>query len=106
MAIENGEGICEPIAYRQSIAFMLADMVIEIDAARLLIWEAAWKLDEEKEATHDAYLAAQYAADMALKITDGAVQILGGHGYIRERPVELWLRNARGIASLLSAIIV
>ncbi|MCP4166972.1 MAG: acyl-CoA dehydrogenase [Chloroflexi bacterium] len=96
----------EPIAYRQSIAFMLADMAIEIDAARLLIWEAAWKLDEEKEATHDAYLAAQYAADMALKITDSAVQILGGHGYIREHPVELWLRNARGITSLLGAVIV
>ncbi|NUQ37512.1 MAG: acyl-CoA dehydrogenase family protein [Caldilineales bacterium] len=96
----------EPIAHRQSIAFMLADMAIEIDAARLLTWEAAWKLDAGKEATHDAYLAAQYAADMALKVTDGAVQVLGGHGYIREHPVELWLRNGRGIAAMLGAVIV
>lgn len=96
----------EAIAQRQSIAFMLADMAIEIDAARLLTWEAAWKLDAGKEATHDAYLAAQYAADMALKVTDGAVQVLGGHGYIREHPVELWLRNGRGIAAMLGAVIV
>ena len=72
----------------------------------MLVWEAAWKLDAGQNATHDAYLAAQYAADMALKVADDAVQILGGHGYIREHPVELWLRNARGIATLLGAVMV
>ncbi|MCO6451983.1 MAG: acyl-CoA dehydrogenase family protein [Caldilineales bacterium] len=96
----------EPIAYRQSIAFMLANMAIEIDATRLLVWEAAWKIDKGENATHDAYLAARYASEMALKVTDNAVQVLGGHGYIREYPVELWLRNGRGIATLLGAAIV
>lgn len=100
------EAFGEPIAHRQSIAFMLAEMAIEIDAARMLTWEAAWKLDRGENATHDAYLAAQYVADMALMVTDSAVQILGGHGYIREHPVELWLRNGRGIATLLGSIIV
>ncbi len=96
----------EPIAHRQSIAFMLANMAIEIDATRMLIWEAAWKMDNGKPAAHDAFLAAQYASDMALKVTDSAVQVLGGHGYIRDHPVELWLRNGRGISTLLGSIIV
>jgi acyl-CoA dehydrogenase len=87
------------IAQKQAIAFMLAEMAIEIDATRLLTWEAAWKLDRGEEATREAYLAKNYAANMVLKVTDNAVQILGGHGYIREHPVEMWLRNGRGFAT-------
>ncbi len=89
----------EPIAQRQSIAFMLANMRIEIEATRLLAWEAAYKLDNQEDATKAAVLAKQYADKMVLEVTDGAVQILGGHGYIREHPVELWLRNGRGFAT-------
>ena len=89
----------EPIASRQAIAFMLAEMAIEIDATRLMTWEAAWKLDRKEEATREAYLAKRYADDMVLMVTDRAVQILGGHGYVREHPVELWLRNGRGFAT-------
>lgn len=100
------EAFGEPIAHRQSIAFMLADMAIEVDAARMLLWEAAWKLDNNDSSPHASYLAAQYAADMTLTVTDNAVQILGGHGYIREFPVELWLRNGRGITTLLGCVIV
>jgi acyl-CoA dehydrogenase len=88
----------EPIASRQTIAFMLAEMAIEVDATRLMNWEAAWKLDRKEEATKEASLAKTYADDMVLMVTDRAVQILGGHGYIREHPVELWLRNGRGFA--------
>lgn len=84
------------IAQKQAIAFMLAEMALEIDGARLLMWEAAWKLDRGEEATRESYLAKNYAANMALKVTDNALQVLGGHGYIREHPVELWLRNGRG----------
>jgi len=89
----------EPIASRQAIAFMLAEMAIEVDAARLLTWEAAWRMDKGLDAEREAYLAKQYAAEKALMITDRAVQVLGGHGYIREHPVELWLRNGRGFAT-------
>ena len=88
----------EPIAHRQSIAFMLANMRIEIEATRLLIWEAAYRYDTKQDATKAAYLAKQYADKMVLEVTDGAVQILGGHGYVRDHPVELWLRNGRGFA--------
>jgi acyl-CoA dehydrogenase len=89
------------IAQKQAIAFMLAEMATEIEAIRLLTWEAAWMADHQKEeAEKTAYLALSGAIDMAMMITDRAVQILGGHGYIREYPVEMWMRNGRGIASL------
>ena len=77
---------------------MLAEMAIEIEAIRLLVWEAAWLLDGGKDAAREAYLALTGAADMAMMVTDRAVQILGGHGYIREHPVERWYRTGRGIA--------
>jgi acyl-CoA dehydrogenase len=89
-----------PIATKQAIAFMLADMAIEIDAARLLTWEAAARLDKGHDALRESYLAKNYIAASALKVTDNAVQVLGGHGYIREHPVEMWLRNARAMAAL------
>jgi alkylation response protein AidB-like acyl-CoA dehydrogenase len=89
----------EPIASRQAIAFMLAEMAIEVDATRMLAWEAAWRLDKGYDADREAFLAKQYAAEKVLMITDRAVQVLGGHGYIREHPVELWLRNGRGFAT-------
>ena len=96
----------EPIASRQAIAFMLAEMAIEVDATRLMSWEAAWKLDKKEEATKDAALVKAYADDMVLVVTDRAVQILGGHGYIREHPVELWLRNGRGFVTFDGMAIV
>lgn len=89
----------EPIGSRQAIAFMLAEMAMEIDATRLMVWEAAWLLDKKKDATREAYLLKNYADDMVLMVTDRSVQILGGHGYIREHPVELCLRNGRGFAT-------
>lgn len=90
----------EPIASRQAIAFMLAEMAIEIDATRLMVWEAAWKLDKKQDATKEASLTKFYTDDMVMTVTDRAIQVLGGHGYIREHPVELWFRNARGLATL------
>ena len=95
------------IAQKQAIAFMLAEMRTEIEASRLLTWEAAWKLDQKKDdAFTEAYLAATGAADMAMMVTDRAVQILGGHGYIREHPVEMWMRNGRGFAMFTGLAIV
>lgn len=90
----------EPIASRQAIAFMLAESAMEIDGMRLLAWRAAWRLDRNEDATRDASLAKMYCAEQTMKICDYGVQILGGHGYIREHPVELWFRNGRGFSSL------
>jgi alkylation response protein AidB-like acyl-CoA dehydrogenase len=95
------------VAQKQAIAFMLAEMATEIEAIRMLTWEAAWKLDTGKEdAFMEAYLAATGAADMAMMVTDRAVQILGGYGYIREYPVEMWMRNGRGFATLIGLAIL
>ncbi len=94
------EAFGEPIASRQAIAFMLAEMAIEIDAARLMVWEAAWMLDQGKDAVKEASMAKRYADNMVMQVTDSGLQTLGGHGYIREHPVELWLRNGRGFAAL------
>jgi alkylation response protein AidB-like acyl-CoA dehydrogenase len=96
----------EAIAQRQSIAFTLADMITDIEAARMLVWEAAWRLEQQKDATREAYLAMNFVSDMALMVTDRAVQILGGYGYVRDYPVELWLRNARGLGVMEGIAIV
>jgi alkylation response protein AidB-like acyl-CoA dehydrogenase len=95
-----------PIATKQAIAFKLADMAIEIDAARLLTWEAAWKLDRGDDAMREVALARQQTQRMALDVADGAVQVLGGHGYIRDYLPELSLRNARGFASFEALALV
>jgi alkylation response protein AidB-like acyl-CoA dehydrogenase len=87
-----------PIATKQAIAFKLADMAIETDGIRLLAWEAAWKLDEGGDALREATLAYQQVRRVSLAVTDGAVQVFGGHGYTREYLPEMHLRNARGYA--------
>ena len=92
------EAFGAPIATKQAIAFKLADMAIEIDGARLLVWEAAWRLDNALDATREATLAYQQAQRIALEVADGAVQVLGGYGYIREYLPEMQLRDARGFA--------
>lgn len=95
------------VAQKQAIAFMLAEMATEIEAIRLLTWEAAWMIDEGKdEAGKYAYFAHTGAMDMAMMVTDRAVQILGGHGYIREHPVEMWMRCGRGIATFTGLAMV
>ena len=86
------------IAQKQAIAFKLADMAIEIDGARLLTWEAAWRLDQGLDALREATLALSQVRKTALDVADGAVQVFGGHGYIREYLPEMHLRNARGLA--------
>ncbi len=95
------------VAQKQAIAFMIAEMGTAIEANRLLAWEAAWMLDQGKEeAARHAYFALTGAMDTAMMVTDRAVQILGGHGYIREHPVELWMRNGRGFATFRGLAIV
>ena len=95
-----------PVATKQAIAFKLADMAIEIDAARLLAWEAAWKLDRGEDATREALLAKRQSQRLALDVADGAVQVFGGHGYIRDYLPEMHLRNARGFTSFEAMALV
>lgn len=89
-----------PLVSRQAIAFMIADMAIETDGSRLLGWKAAWSADQEGSCARLASLAKAYSAEQAFRIADAGVSILGGHGLIREHPVELWFRNTRAFAML------
>jgi len=93
-----------PIATRQSIAFKIADMAIEIDGARLLVWEAAWRLDQGEDVERAAALAYDQARRVVLRVTDDAVQVFGGHGFIRDYLPELYLRNAAGFTSSFEAL--
>jgi len=90
----------DPIASRQAVAFMLAEAAMEVAGMRMLVWRAAWRLDQNEDATREATLAKMYCAEQTMKIVDYGVQILGGHGYIREHPVEMYFRNGRGFAAM------
>src|SRR2546422_9122321 len=74
---------------------MLADMKTKIDAARLLTWRAAWMLDHGEPMNKEGSIAKLFAADMAMEVTTDAVQILGGAGYMKDEPVEKWMRDAK-----------
>jgi acyl-CoA dehydrogenase len=85
----------QPIAMNQGVNFLVADMAAEIEAARLLVWQAAWLLDQGERATLQSSYAKRFAADTAMKVTTDAVQIFGGYGYIKEFPVEKLMRDAK-----------
>ncbi|HEU0335492.1 MAG TPA: acyl-CoA dehydrogenase family protein, partial [Gaiellaceae bacterium] len=78
----------QPIAMHQGVNFLVADMATEIEAARLLVWQAAWMLDSGygRKATLYSSFAKRFAADTAMKVTTDAVQVFGGYGYIKEYP--------------------
>jgi acyl-CoA dehydrogenase len=84
-----------PIAMHQGVNFMIADMATEIEAARLLTWQAAWMLDQGERATLHSSFAKRFAADTAMKVTTDAVQVFGGYGYMKEYPVEKLMRDAK-----------
>lgn len=84
-----------PIAEFQGIQWMLADMAVEVDAARLLAWRAGWLHDNGKPFGKEASMAKLYAAQVAMRTASNAIQIHGGYGYTREYPVERYLRDAK-----------
>ncbi|MFW2161574.1 acyl-CoA dehydrogenase family protein [Acinetobacter beijerinckii] len=94
----------EPISHRQSVAFMIADMAIEIDAMRMLVLNAASLAEAGKPFHREAYLARLLCAEKSMKIGTDGVQILGGHGFTKEHPVERWYRDLRATAILHSGL--
>ena len=84
-----------PIAHFQAIQFMIADMAKEIEASRLLTWQAAWLVDNGMKSSKESSIAKCFAADAAMRITTDAVQIFGGYGYTKEYPVEKLMRDAK-----------
>ncbi len=84
-----------PIAHHQAVNFMLSDMATKIEAARLLVWQAAALADAGQRNTMQASMAKAFAADAAMSVTTDAVQIFGGYGYNSEYPVEKLMRDAK-----------
>ena len=83
------------IAKHQAVSFMIADMSMNIEAARHLVWKSAWLHDQNKRNTKEAAYAKAFAADMAAKVATDAVQVHGGYGYSKEYPVEKLYRDAK-----------
>ena len=84
-----------PIAMNQGVSFLVADMATEIEAARLLCWQAGWMIDAGFGRKATSSFAKRFAADTAMKVTTDAVQVFGGYGYIKEYPVEKLMRDAK-----------
>jgi len=97
-----------PIAHHQALAFLLVDMAMAVDAARLLLWHAAAALDagDAPADAADALCAGAFveAAEAALFVTPNGVQVLGGHGFVQDHPVEKWMREARALSLLAGGI--
>ncbi|MGE0870661.1 MAG: acyl-CoA dehydrogenase family protein [Kofleriaceae bacterium] len=91
------------VAHHQAVAFLLADMEIAVEAARLLLWQEAGQLDADPHAVagHAAFLQ---AVECALFVTNYAVQLHGSHGYVEDFPVEKWMREARAIALMTGGV--
>tara|TARA_B100000029_G_scaffold296157_1_gene289460 strand:- start:328 stop:1467 length:1140 start_codon:yes stop_codon:yes gene_type:complete len=85
----------KPIAENQAIQYKIADMAMEIEAARLLVWQAAWMKDEKKNFGHYASMAKVYASEVAMRSSTQCVQIHGGYGYMRESGIERLMRDAK-----------
>lgn len=89
-----------PIAHHQGLAFLIAELAHRIDGARLALWRACWALEQEGDPTEAAASAYLDAIDVGLEMGEQGVQLLGGHGYVTDHPVEKWMREGRTLSLL------
>ncbi|MFW6159682.1 MAG: acyl-CoA dehydrogenase family protein, partial [Acidobacteriota bacterium] len=85
----------KPIALFQNTSFKIAQMATEINAARHLVWHAAWLMDQGKPCGKESAMAKLYGSDVAMKVTTEALQIFGGYGYMKDYPMEKLMRDAK-----------
>ena len=95
--VKEREAFGEPIARRQSVAFMCANIAIELDGLRLITWRGAARAEQGLPFAREAALASKLGTDKGMQIGLDGVQLLGGHGYTKEHPVERWYRDLRAI---------
>lgn len=88
----------KPIGHFQAIAFLLSDMAIAVDGARLMVWKAAWAFDRGEPASLELASAQSHALEAVFFVTNSAVQVLGGAGYVQDHPVEKWMRDAKTLS--------
>lgn len=100
------EAFGEPISHRQGVAFAVADLAVELEGLRLAVRRAAARADQGRPFAREAALARQLAADKAAAIGSDGVQLLGGHGYVREHPVERWYRDLRTAGVIEGGLLV
>jgi alkylation response protein AidB-like acyl-CoA dehydrogenase len=96
----------EPIAHRQAVAFMCANIAIEFDGLRLITWRGASRADQGLPFAREAALAKRMGADKGMQIGLDGVQLLGGHGYTKEHPVERWYRDLRAIGVAEGIVVI
>ena len=96
----------EPIAHRQAVAFMCANIAIELDGLRLITWRGAARAEQGLPFTREAALAKRLGADKGIQIGLDGVQLLGGHGYTKEHPVERWYRDLRAIGVAEGVVVI
>ncbi|MBP9713957.1 MAG: acyl-CoA dehydrogenase family protein [Sterolibacterium sp.] len=94
------EAFGEPISHRQAVAFMVANIAIELESMRMLTYRAANRVDLGLPWHREAFLARTLAQEKAMEIGSNGVQLLGGHGFTKEHPVERWYRDLRAVAVL------
>ncbi|MBS2937849.1 acyl-CoA dehydrogenase family protein [Nocardioides sp. J2M5] len=104
--VNEREAFGEPISHRQSVAFMVADIAIELQAMRLLTWKAASRAARGDDVARAVGLARQLCAEKGMRIGLDGVQLLGGHGFVKEHPVERWYRDLRAIGVMEGAVLV
>lgn len=95
--VKEREAFGEPVARRQSVAFMCANIAIELDGLRLITWRGAARADQGMSFAREAALAKRLATDKGMQIGLDGVQLLGGHGFTKEHPVERWYRDLRAL---------
>lgn len=98
--VKEREAFGEPIGHRQSVAFTISDIAIELDAMRLATWRAASLADQGKPFVEAAAVARQLVATHGMQIGSDGIQLLGGHGFVKEYPCERWYRDLRGAGQL------
>lgn len=98
--VNEREAFGEPISHRQSVAFMVADIAIEVEAMRMMVWRAVSRAQNGLPFHREAHLAYVLCADKTMQIGTDGVQLVGGHGYTKEHPVERWYRDLRSVGVL------
>jgi alkylation response protein AidB-like acyl-CoA dehydrogenase len=96
----------EPISHRQAVAFTIADMAIELEGLRLVMLRAAARAEQGRPYAREVALARKLATDKGMLIGNAGVQLLGGHGFVKEHPVERWYRDLRAIGVLEGAVLL
>jgi alkylation response protein AidB-like acyl-CoA dehydrogenase len=104
--VKQRQAFGEPLAQRPSVAFMVADLATELQALRLLPWKAAARAAAGQDFSRDVALARRLCADKGMRIGLDGVQLLGGHGFVKEHPVERWYRDLRAISIMEGGVLV